>query len=296
MLSLNGILPPVPTSFDKQGNLYLKMIKENLVSLNAYNLRGYLILGSNGELVMLSEKERIEVLRTARETIPVDKVMMAGTGCQSTRETIDFTRQAADLGTDIALVLNPHYYKSSMSQNVLVNHYKKVADASPIPLVVYNMPANTGIDMDAETIYQISLHPNIIGLKDSGGNVTKMGDLHKRCGNEFQILAGGAGFFLPALSVGATGGILALANILPQLCINLHQMFLEGEIEQAKELQVRLISINTAITRVWGIPALKAAMDMTGLYGGPVREPLLPVDQAQEDTLKQLLMEVGILD
>ena len=216
-----------------------KMIQENLVSLNAYSLRGYLILVSNGELVMLSEKERIEVLRTAREAIPVDKVMMAGTGCQSTRETIDFTRQAADLGTDIALVLNPHYYKSSMSQNVLVNHYQKVADASPIPLVVYNMPANSGIDMDAETIYQISLHPNIIGLKDSGGNVTKMGDLHKMCGKKFQILAGGAGFFLPALSIGATGGILALANILPQLCIDLQQMVLEGEREKAKELQVR---------------------------------------------------------
>ena len=294
MLSLNGILPPVPTAFDKQGDLFLKKIQDNLIFLNKFDLRGYLILGSNGELVMLSEKERIEVLKTARTVIPEDKVMMAGTGCQSTRQTMDFTCKAAELGADVALVLNPYYYRASMNQNALVNHYMKVADASSIPIVIYNMPANSGIDMDSETIYQISQHPNIIGLKDSGGNVTKIGAIHKMCGKDFQILAGGAGFFLPALTVGATGGILALANILPQLSIDLYSMFLQGEMELAKELQIRLISINTAITKAWGIPALKEAMDMIGLYGGPVREPLLPIEPEKKEHLRQLLDEVGI--
>jgi len=296
MLPLNGIIPPVPTPFDQHGDLYLRMVRENINSLNAFELAGYLMLGSNGELVMLSEKERIQVLEAARAVIPKEKLFMAGTGCQSTRQTIELTNKAAKVGADVALVLNPSYYKNAMSQAALVNHYKRVADASSIPVMMYNMPANTGIDMDAETVSEISRHPNIIGLKDSGGNVTKIGTLSEICDQDFQILAGGAGFFLPALSVGARGGILALANILPQRCIDLQNLFEMGKSKSAKELQTSLISINNAITRQWGIPALKAAMDMVGLYGGPCREPLLPVDQDQKNKLKQLLVETGILD
>ncbi len=295
MLPFNGIIPPVPTPFDQHGGLYLRMIRENINFLNPFELTGYLMLGSNGELVMLSEKERITVLETARAAIPKGKLFMAGTGCQSTRETIELTGKAAEVGADVALVLNPSYYKNAMNQTALVNHYKRVADASSIPVVIYNMPANTGIDMDAETIHEISRHPNIIGLKDSGGNVTKLGAIHRMCGEDFRIIAGGAGFFLPALTVGATGGILALANLLPQMCIDLHRMFLDGEMEQAKQLQIKLIPLNSTITRKWGIPALKEAMDMLGMYGGPAREPLLPLDQKQKNELKRLLAEAGIL-
>jgi len=271
------------------------MVRENINSLNAFELAGYLMLGSNGELVMLSEKERIQVLEAARAVIPKEKLFMAGTGCQSTRQTIELTNKAAKVGADVALVLNPSYYKNAMSQAALVNHYKRVADASSIPVMIYNMPANTGIDMDAETVSEISRHPNIIGLKDSGGNVTKLGDIHGMCGDGFRIMAGGAGFFLPALTVGATGGILALANVLPRICIDLYRMFLQGEMEQAKQLQIKLIPLNSALTRKWGIPALKEAMGMIGMYGGPAREPLVPLDRKQKEQLKQLLLATGIL-
>jgi 4-hydroxy-2-oxoglutarate aldolase len=296
MLSLTGIIPPIPTPFDKTGEFYPQMLQRNLTHLNRYDLKGYLLLGSNGELVMLSEKERSEVLNSARQWIPDNRIFMAGTGCQSTKLTIELTGLAAKAGANVALILNPSYYKSQMTPKVLIDHYNKVADSSPIPIVVYNMPANSGMDMDAETIFQISQHPNIIGLKDSGGNVTKIGSLVEGCGNEFQILAGGAGFFLPALSVGAAGGILALANIMPGACIELHELFKQGKLTAAKELQTRIISLNTAITRKWGIPALKATMDMIGLYGGPVREPLLPVNKEQTDILKDLLIEVGTIN
>ncbi len=295
MLAINGIIPPVPTPFDQQGDLHLKMIRKNIDFLNAYGLSGYLMLGSNGELVMLSEKERIAVLEAAREAIPKEKLFMAGTGCQSTKQTIELTKKAAEAGADVALVLNPAYYKNAMNQAALVHHYKRVADAASIPVMVYNMPANTGIDMDAETIHEISLHPNIIGVKDSGGNVTKLGDIHRMCGKDFRIMAGGAGFFLPALTVGAHGGILALANISPQQCIDLYRMFLQGEMEQAKQLQISIIPINSAVTRRWGIPALKEAMDRLGMYGGPAREPLLPLDQDQKSELERLLVEAGVL-
>ncbi len=295
MLPLNGIIPPVPTPFDQHGDLYLRMIRENINFLNAFELAGYLMLGSNGELVMLSEKERMQVLEAARAVIPEEKIFMAGTGCQSTRQTIELTNKAAEAGADIALVLNPAYYKNAMSQAALVNHFKRVADASSIPVMIYNMPANTGIDMDAEIIHEISRHPNVIGLKDSGGNVTKLSDIHRMCGEDFRIMAGGAGFFLPAMTVGATGGILALANVSPGMCIDLYRMFLQGEMEQARQLQVKLIPLNSAITRKWGISALKEAMDMLGMYGGPAREPLLPLDQERKDELKELLVEAGIL-
>jgi len=295
MLPLNGIIPPVPTPFDQHGDLYLRMIRENINFLNAFELAGYLMLGSNGELVMLSEKERMQVLEAARAVIPEEKIFMAGTGCQSTRQTIELTDKAAEAGADVALVLNPAYYKNAMSQAALVNHFKRVADASSIPVMIYNMPANTGIDMDAEIIHEISRHPNVIGLKDSGGNVTKLGDIHRMCGEDFRIMAGGAGFFLPAMTVGATGGILALANVSPGMCIDLYRMFLQGEMEQARQLQVKLIPLNSAITRKWGIPALKEAMDMLGMYGGPAREPLLPLDQERKDELKELLVDAGIL-
>jgi len=234
-------------------------------------------------------------LEAARAVIPEEKIFMAGTGCQSTRQTIELTNKAAEAGADVALVLNPAYYKNAINQAALVNHFKRVADASSIPVMIYNMPANTGIDMDAETIHEISRHPNVIGLKDSGGNVTKLGDIHRMCGEDFRIMAGGAGFFLPALTVGATGGILALANVSPRMCIDLYRMFLQGEMEQARQLQVILIPLNSAITRKWGIPALKEAMDMLGMYGGPAREPLLPLDQERKDELKELLVEAGIL-
>lgn len=294
MLNLKGIFPPVPTAFTQTGDLFLKKFRENLVYLNGFDLRGCLILGSNGELVMLSEKERLKVFEAARMVIPDDRIMMVGTGCQSTRQTIELTVKAAEIGADIALVLNPYYYKGSMTRQVLVNHYIKVADASPIPVLIYNMPANSGIDMDAETIFQISGHPKIIGIKDSGGNITKMGSIRKMCGKDFQILAGSAGFFLPALTVGAAGGILALSNILPQRCIDLYKLFLDSKIEEAGQLQIDLVSLNDAVTRVWGIPALKEAMDMIGLYGGPVREPLLPIDQGKKDQLRLLLNDFGV--
>ena len=192
-------------------------------------------------------------------------------------------------GADALLVLNPFYYKGLMTKEVLVRHYHSVADASEAPLIIYNMPANSGLDMDAETILTIAKHPNIIGLKDSGGNLVKMGEILRQTGTKFQVLAGSAGFLLPALSAGAVGGILALANIAPGLCLELFNAFQAGEMDKARELQYRAIPINHSITRKWGIPALKTAMDHLGMYGGPVRPPLQSLDQTSKSELLKLL-------
>jgi len=289
-LNLQGIFPPLPTSFDRDENLMPDRIRSNIKKLSKYNLTGFLILGSNGEQVMLSESEKIKAIAAAREAIPSGRLLLAGTGCQSTRETIALTKAAAAEGADAALVINPFYYKGSMNHDELVRHYFDVADASPVPILVYNMPGNTGIDMTAAMIITMASHPNIAGLKESGGNVVKMGEVLRNVKPEFQVLAGGAGFLLPALAMGAIGGILASANIAPRHCVNIYNAFMKGEVDRARHLQQAIIALNAAVTSRWGVPALKAAMDQVGLWGGHVRRPLLPF---REEMRQQLLTLLG---
>ena len=286
MLRLNGLFPPLPTSFDANENLAPDKLKANIISLSQYQLAGFLVLGSNGELVHLSEQEIQEVYAAAREAIPAGKIMLAGAGAPSTRTTVQNIKAAASAGADAVLVLNPSYYKGLMTQEALIAHYHSIADASTIPVIVYNMPANSGLDMDAETIVKISNHENIIGLKDSGGNLVKMGSIIRMAKPEFQVLSGSASFLLPALSIGAVGGILALANIAPRMCLSLYDDFYAGNLEAAQKIQLDLIPVNNAVTAKWGIPALKAAMDYCGLYGGPARKPLLAVS---EEVKRQLI-------
>jgi len=294
MLRLEGIFPPIPTSFHADESLALDKIKTNLTRLSRFDLAGFLVLGSNGEMVMLSESEKATVFEAAREAIGPDKLMLAGTGGQSTRDTISLSKTAAQIGADAVVVLNPSYYKSLMTTQALVKHYTAVADACPVPVIVYNMPACSGLDMTAETIVEISRHANVIGIKDSGGNVVKLGEVIRTADADFQFLAGSAGFLLPALSTGAVGGILALANIAPQQCLDICKYYLSGKMEKARKIQLAMIPVNTAVTSGGGVPSLKAAMDIIGLYGGPVRKPILPVNAEREAELEILLQNNNI--
>lgn len=289
MIKLNGLYPPLPTSFNEDENLHLPKIRENIQKLCSHDLAGILVLGSNGELVMLSKEEKKKVYETARKAIPAGKLMIAGSGAQSTRETIELSMIASDSGADAVLVLNPSYYKGQMSSEALTAFYHDVADNSPAPVIIYNMPSNSGLDMDAGTILGAAQHNNIIGLKDSGGNLVKMAAVINNAKPGFQVLAGSAGFLLPALCLGAVGGILALANIAPELCLDIYRSFHRGDMESAKQYQLDAVELNTAVTRKWGVPALKAAMDYLGLYGGPVRKPLLPLDGPIKSQLIELI-------
>jgi len=289
MIKLNGLYPPLPTSFTGDEELNLSKIADNIEKLCRYRLSGILILGSNGEMVMLNNEEKKNVYDTARKAIPSGKLMIAGTGAQSTRETIHLSVMASDSGADAVLVLNPSYYKSQMNSDALVRFYHDVAGKSPAPVIIYNMPANSGLDMDAETILKASEHKNIIGIKDSGGNLVKMASVIKNAKPGFQVLAGSASFLLPALSIGAVGGILAVANIAPELCLNIYDSFNNGELDKAKEYQLAAVDLNTAVTRKWGVPALKAAMDYLGMYGGPVRKPLLSITESINKQLVELI-------
>jgi 4-hydroxy-2-oxoglutarate aldolase len=291
-----GIFPPIPTPFDARGAFAADALTANLRWWSGFDLTGIVVLGSNGEAALLDEDERLEVVAVARAHTPDNRVVIAGTGAQSTRATIRLTQSAAATGADAALVLPPFYYKGQMTRDVLVRHFRAVADASPIPLILYNMPACTGIDLDAETVASLAEHENVVGLKDSSGSLAKLGDIRRRTTDDFSVLAGSAGFLLPALALGATGGVLALANIAPAACIEILRLAREGAWERAREIQLRLIPPNIAVTRRWGVPGLKAAMDRLGLYGGPVRAPLLPLPTAEHVELERILIDAGIQD
>jgi 4-hydroxy-2-oxoglutarate aldolase len=294
-VSLGGVMPPIPTPFDAQGDVAHRQLGENLERWNAYDLAGYVVLGSNGEVAYLTQQEKLRTLETARRAIPPEKILVAGTGCESTRETIDLTRLAAEAGADVALLVTPHYYGAKMTPDSLVTHFKAVADATPIPVVAYNVPKFTHVDMDAQTVARLAEHPNIIGIKDSEGNVAKLADVVRMVRADFQVLAGSAGFFLAALTLGAVGGVLALANVAPQQAIDILCWSQAGRLEEAAELQRRMVPVNAAVTARFGIAGLKAALDILGYYGGPVRAPLLDLSENERQTLREILMEGGVL-
>jgi 4-hydroxy-2-oxoglutarate aldolase len=294
-ISLQGVFPPIPTPFDGEGNVAYQAITQNLDRWNRYDLAGYVVLGSNWEAVYLSDEEKVRVLQTARQAIPGDRLLLAGTGCHSTRQTITLTRQAAQIGADAALVVTPHYYSGKMTPEALLRHYHAVADASPIPILIYNVPKFTAVNVDAASVSRIAEHPNVVGIKDTSGNITQLGETVQLAGPDFQVLAGSAGFFLAGLTLGAVGGILALANVAPQPSIDIYHHFEAGQWDQALALQRRMFPVNAAVTSNWGIAGLKAALDMVGYYGGPVRSPLLPLGEEQVQALRAILIEAGIL-
>ncbi|XP_038600174.1 4-hydroxy-2-oxoglutarate aldolase, mitochondrial isoform X2 [Tachyglossus aculeatus] len=207
---------------------------------------------------------------------------------RATQATVEMTVSMAQEGADAALVVTPCYYRGRMTSAALIHHYTKVADLSPVPVVLYSVPSNTGLDLPVEAVATLSQHPNIVGLKDSGGDVTRIAlIIHKTKKQDFQVLSGSAGFLLAGYAVGAVGGICALANALGAQVCQLERLCLTEQWEAARELQYRLIEPNTAVTRRFGIPGLKKAMDWFGLYGGPCRAPLAPLSPVEEDQLRR---------
>jgi 4-hydroxy-2-oxoglutarate aldolase len=294
-ISMAGVFPPIPTPFDGNGDINYTALKSNMERWNRYPLKGYVVLGSNGEMPYLSESEKLAYFEAVRKLIPSGKLFLAGVALESAHSTVALVKKVATLGADAALVITPCYYKSQMTEPALVDYYTRVADASPLPVSVYNMPGNTGVDMSADLILKLSEHPNVVAVKDSSGNVAKMGQVIKFAKPGFQVLAGSAGFLFPALCLGAVGGVLALANIAPQQCCDILSLYKAGKIDDARELQLRMIAPNTAVTASLGVPGLKAAMDMVGFYGGKPRSPMQPLGEDKKPKLQQILKDAGII-
>jgi 4-hydroxy-2-oxoglutarate aldolase len=295
-LAIRGIYPPVPTFFDEREELDLATLREHIARLRSKGIANFVALGSNGEAVHLEPDERRAVIEAVREAAGTGAQVLAGAGANATRETIALCHLAAQAGANVALVLPPHHYRSRMDGAALRAHYLAVADASPLPVMLYNMPGNAaGIDLDAETVLALAVHPNIIGLKDSSGNVAKLAEVVAGARPDFVVLAGSAGFLLPALVIGARGAIAALANVAPRECLRLMDLYERGELGEARTVQARLVPINTAVTAGYGVPGLKAALQFVAHYGGEPRRPLAPLGQAERVRLRSILAEADLL-
>lgn len=291
-MKLGGVIPPITTPFEK-GNLALDRLRGNFIKWNKTGLSGYLVLGSNGEAVYLNEKEKMKVIETSRESIPRSKVMIVGTGAESTQETIHFTNRAAKLGADFGLVVTPSYFKGSMKPPVLYDHFIAVAESSKIGILLYNVPQFTGINLDAEVVAKLSFHPNIKGIKDSSGNIGQLNDIIHLSKKGFAVFVGSAPVFFPALCIGAVGGILAVANAAPEECVRIHTLFNQGKMAEATALQNLLTPLAKAVTVKYGIGGLKMAMDLAGYFGGNPRLPLKRPGKEAEEELKRLLAQMN---
>jgi len=289
MVDLSGIYPPITTPFAPDESIAFDQLEANLEKWLAQPLDGVVMPGSNSEAAYLTLEERVKLWEVcARRLEGSGKRLIAGTGAESTATTIELTQKAGELGAEAALVLPPYFYKPSLTPEALIAHYLAVAEASPIPLLVYNVPAFTGIDFAPATLLAMAEHQRIIGVKDSSANVVKIASV-LAARPDFQVFAGTGSALLPFLSIGAVGGIMALANF---ACVPLRGVwnaFYNGQFNEARQMQLGLAEINHAVTARFGVSGLKYAMDRCGFYGGPTRRPLLPLGSGPRAEIDHLL-------
>lgn len=290
---LSGVFAPITTPFDDQGNLLLDRLTANIQKLNGSRLRGYLVLGTNGEFKSLSEEERKKVLETVVREASKDKVVMAGTGRESTHHSIIATKEAAASGVHFASLIAPSFFPKKMTDQALLNHFRTISDVSPIPVLLYNNPEVAVVTYSTGLIGEIAKHPNIVGMKDSSkGNFASY---LLAAGPDFYLLAGSANFFFEALVMGGVGGVLSIANFAPEACCKVYDLWRAVKFEEARTEQYRLMTLNQKVSGKFGVAGVKAAMDFAGFYGGPPRVPLLPLSADEKRKLREDLLASGFL-
>ena len=289
-MDLDGVYPPIATPFDAGGEVDAGAIRSNIGRWMESGVRGIVALGSNGEAPLLDEGESDRVIAAARHAVPTGRLLLAGTGRESTRATMAASRRAAALGVDAVLVRTPSYFKPRMTPSALAAHYTAVADAAAVPVILYNYPAVTGVNLTPETVGRLAGHPNIVGIKETSTDAAQLAAYVDACrGESFAVLAGSAPGFYAALCLGARGAILAAACVVPRACVDLLAAFVRGDHEQARDLQRRMIPIAAAVTSGYGVAGLKLAMDIAGYQGGAPRRPLEPAPAGAADVLSHAL-------
>jgi 4-hydroxy-2-oxoglutarate aldolase len=292
--ALSGIFPALTTPFDK-GELSLAGLKSNIEKYNTHGLSGYVVLGSTGEGILMNDMEGLKAIELVRATASPGKIVIAGTGTDSTKPTIEFTNKAAEAGAQFALVVTPFYYKAQMTAQALEAYYTEVADKSKIPVILYSVPKFTGLDLPLQSVVSLSRHPNIVGLKDSSGNVSSLGEALKACPQDFNVLQGSGSVLYASLALGAQGGILALADMAPGESVEIYKRAKAGEWEKAREIQLRVLTVNQRIVGNYGVPGIKCALDLLGYFGGDPRPPLRPVTVEVKDSIRQILKDAFLL-
>jgi len=283
-INLSGLLLPITTPFKPDETIDAQGLTANLEKWNRVGVMGYVVLGSTGERVNLNEREFLNVIEITRQAVPQTMTFIVGAGQQSTRGTIDEMKAAANAGAEAVLVITPHYYRSAITQDALVIHYTAVADAAPVPVILYSMPDLTGIKIEPETAARLSEHQNIAGMQDSSNDIAKFADAVRMTGKDFAMMIGNGTVFSEALQAGARAGILAVGCCAPQICLDIYQAVRGGDIDRANALQQKLTPLARAVTKTYGIGGLKAALDMVGYVGGAVRAPLkAPSEEARAE-------------
>jgi len=294
-LQIKGVIPPVITPFKENDDVDYEKFICNIEKWNQDKLSGYLVLGSNSEAVYLTEEEKLELIKATVKHAKKDRIILVGTGMESTRATIYLTNKAAQLGAHAALILTPFYYGSQMNDQALVEYFTDVANHSEIPVLIYNVTKYTHINISANAVGILSKHPNIIGMKDSAGDIPQLVKFQRVITEDFNLMVGTASAWYPALTLGIKAGIMALANCAPNECAQVQEAFEEGDDAQARDIYLRMFPVNTAVTATYGIAGLKYAAGLTGYEGGNVRCPLLPLKEEEKVKLKEILSEARLI-
>lgn len=292
---LQGVFAALTTPFEND-KVSLPNFQENIQMYNSYDLAGYVVAGSSGEAAYLTENESEMLTKEALRACTPDKKIIVGTARESTASTIAFTNRMADLGIHAALIRTPSYFKSVMTSEALKMHYYAIADEARIPVIPYHIPMVTGLSIEQRLVIELSQHPNIIGMKDSSGNLPFLGEVIPSLPSDFGYLLGAGSVFFFGLSLGASGGILRLADVIPELCVTLYKYFMTGDWERASRLQLDIIPLNNAIIQKYGIAGTKHAMDLLGFHGGPPRNPILPLDERAKTDVERILKNLNLIN
>jgi 4-hydroxy-2-oxoglutarate aldolase len=288
-MNLRGVFAPIPTPFDSDERFDPRRLKAAMARWSASPIAGIVVLGSTGEAVLIDEDESDRVIAATREALASGRPLIAGTGRESTAATIRATKRAADLGADAVLVRTPGFFKPQMTADAFVRHYTAVAEASPVPVILYNFTAMTGVNLTPAAVSRLAAHPNIVGAKESGGDIAQIAELVSGTPAGFDVLAGSSTTFYAALTVGATGGVLALSCIMPDACVRLFELAKAGRHQEALALQRTLLPLAKLVGTTYGVPGLKAALQLVGVDAGVPRSPLLRVPDAAVAALREAL-------
>ena len=293
-MTISGIFTPIVTPFRHDGTVDEPGLRANVARWLRSPLTGLVVLGSNGEAAQLEDDEADRVVTVVRESVPRGRPLIAGTGRESTKATIAASRRAAAEGVDAVIVRTPSFYKPQMTTEAFVRHYTEVADASTVPVLLYNVTLYTGVNLHPDAVERLASHPNIVGMKESGSDVGQIAEFVARTPDDFSVLAGSATTLFHALCAGCAGAVLAIAALLPEECVRMQKLVADGRLEEAREIQRRIMPLAQSVGGTYGVPGLKAALDLVGFAGGAPRPPLRPVPAQTQEIIRGQLEALGL--
>jgi len=294
-LKIVGVFPPMITPFTEDGEVDYSKHINNIKKWNQMNLGGYVVLGSNSETVFLTEEEKLKLIKITVDNASKDKLIVVGTGMESTKATIDLTNKAAKLGAHAALILTPFYYGGKMNDEALISYFTEVANNVEIPILIYNVTKFTHINISPNAVKELNKHPNIIGMKDSSGSIPQLVTYMDVIDDDFNLIVGTASSWYPALTLGIKAGILALANCAPNECIEVQRAYDKKNYDRARDIYLKMFPVNNAVTGQFGIAGLKYACELVGFEAGNVRSPLLPLKELEKEKIKEILNRANLI-